>query len=67
MLSPTEAEWMRGYDAARALCLRHGVEPDLPESVTTAYESGFSWGVFDWLDANGLPSTQTRGTQSRGA
>ena len=46
---------MRGYDAARALCLRHGVEPRTPESVSAAYESGFSWAVFDWLDANGLP------------
>jgi hypothetical protein len=49
-----EQEWMRGYNAARALCLRHGVEPGLPEGASAAWESGFSWAVFDWLDANGL-------------
>lgn len=54
-MSESETEWMRGYNAARSLCLRHGVEPGPPEHVTNAYESGFSWAVYDWRDANGLP------------
>ncbi|MFT4262877.1 MAG: hypothetical protein QM572_05820 [Nocardioides sp.] len=60
-MSEAEAEWMRGYNTARSLCLRHGVEPDMPAHVTTAYESGFSWAVYDWRDANGLPGAAARG------
>lgn len=60
-----EQEWARGYDAAKTLCLAYGAEPDLPEGASAAYESGFSWAVFDWLDANGLP--RGAGTIRRGA
>ncbi|WP_137294971.1 hypothetical protein [Nocardioides dongxiaopingii] len=54
-----DREWMRGYQDGRSLCLKHGVEAELPTvpAVSPAYESGFSWAVFDWADANGLPQT----------
>lgn len=60
-----EQEWARGYNTARTLCLAHGAEPELPEGVSTAYESGFSWAIFGWPDANGLPGDA--GTARRGA
>lgn len=38
--------------------------PEVPEAVTTAYESGFSWAVYDWRDVNGLPAQQDRERRS---
>jgi hypothetical protein len=60
-MSDAEQEWMRGYNAATALCWRHGVAPEVPAAVTTAYGSGFSWAVYGWRDANGLPAQRARG------
>ena len=58
-----DREWMRGYDAARALCLTRGVETahhqDSPPP-NAAYEAGFDWGVWDYEDANGLPHPHER-------
>ena len=59
-----DQEWMRGYEAARALCLSRGAETaqrQKPERTNAAYEAGYDWGLWDYLDANGLPHPVERG------
>lgn len=53
-----DQDWMRGYEAARALCLTKGPEAahlHRPKHPNQAHESGWDWGVWDYEDANGLP------------
>lgn len=55
---------MRGYDAARTLCLTRGVETArhlAPEGANAVYESGYDWGLWDYEDANGLPHPREQG------
>ncbi len=62
--SAGEREWLRGYEAARSLCVAVGVEvarSRKPAAANAAYESGFDWGLWDYEDANGLPHSRERG------
>ncbi len=55
---------MRGYEAARSLCLAQGADLALrqkPPTSDTAYEAGYDWGLWDYEDANGLPHSRERG------
>ena len=57
---------MRGYEAARRLCITRGPETAQAEhlaSPSAAFEAGWDWGILDYLDANGLP----RDGEARGA
>ena len=66
MMGAGESEWMRGYEAARHLCIAHGPETAQHERLTTpsaTFEAGWDWGILDYLDANGLP----RAGEARGA
>lgn len=59
-----EREWMRGYQAARSLCLAKGVETargQMASAPSLAFEAGFDWGLWDYEDANGLPHSRDRG------
>ena len=59
-----DREWMKGYEAARSLCLTRGSEVahlQKPTAGHPAYESGFDWGLWDYEDANGLPHPRERG------
>lgn len=59
-----ERELMRGYQAARSLCLTKGVGGALRERGAVpdpAFEAGFDWGLWDYEDANGLPHVRERG------
>ena len=55
---------MRGYEAARSLCLAKGADLALrqkPPASNAAYEAGYDWGLWDYEDANGLPHHRERG------
>jgi hypothetical protein len=55
---------MRGYEAARMLCLTRGpafAALNRPDGSDRAYEAGFDWGLWDYEDANGLPHAHWQG------
>ena len=59
-----ERQWLRGYEAARMLCLTKGADSALrqrPPVADAAYEAGYDWGQWDYEDANGLPHRRERG------
>ncbi|WP_157571876.1 hypothetical protein [Nocardioides alkalitolerans] len=62
--SAGERQWMKGYEAARSLCLTRGAETahrQRPLGTDPAYEAGWDWGLWDYEDANGLPHVDDRG------
>lgn len=62
--TPADREWMRGYEAARTLCLTQGPEAARrreQSGADPAFESGWDWGLWDYEDANGLPHPRERG------
>jgi hypothetical protein len=59
-----DREWMKGYEAARALCLSRGsatAHEQRSASVHPVYEAGYDWGLWDYEDANGLPHPRELG------
>lgn len=64
MVAAPDAEWMKGYEDGRTHCLTRGLEVARGRifgETTRAYESGWSWALFDYEDANGLPHRREQG------
>ncbi|WP_147455918.1 hypothetical protein [Nocardioides mangrovicus] len=59
--APPERDFALGYDAGRAMCLATSRESARAHQAvreaeqTGAFWEGWSWAVWDYEDANGLP------------
>jgi len=61
--SAADREWVKGYEAARTMCLT--ASPDAARhhdrsATSEPWRAGFDWGLWDYEDANGLPHEGVR-------
>lgn len=67
MATSGEQQYMAGYNAGRAMCLRTGSSEAARRWLETdsrahgsAYVAGYEWAIWDYEDANGLRRVASR-------